>query len=144
MGVLAGAAAVAAVVLAEHVDALDVYAVDLRDVPKFDTGAVVSLQMAPFLTGSCAAPLGAVARAAVVLGFDHVALEPQGGYVRVVAVGEVSTRAGSAGVEAWDHLTGDHIGQAAALLGVALDCDTDPVHVAATDVLRLVESSAVA
>ncbi|WP_158842641.1 hypothetical protein [Saccharothrix deserti] len=144
MGVLAGAAAVAAVVLVEHADVLDVYAVDLRELPKFDTGAVVSLQMNPRPSGSCAAPLGAVARAAVALGFDHIALKPYGEYVQVVAVGEVATPAGSARVEAWDHLTGDHIGQAAAMLGVALDCDTGPVHVAVADVLRLVESPAVA
>ncbi len=143
MGDLARVAAVAAAVLAEYGDVSDVvYAVDVRGSALPDTGAVVSLQL-------CARPsweqdVAQLARVALVLGMGHVKLRPTGGHVRMVAVGEMSTAVGTALVEVWDHLTGESIGRAAALLGVALDCDTGPVHVAAADLLRLAESQAVA
>ncbi|MFD7653980.1 hypothetical protein ACFV4N_08375 [Actinosynnema sp. NPDC059797] len=138
---LARAAAVAAEVLAEHGDALTVWAVDVRGgTGNFLTGAHVSLQIGYRPTGE--AVLEAVARAALVLGFDHVQLHPVNGHVRVVAVGEVSTSAGTARVEAWDHLTGGDIERAAELLKIGLHRDTDPVYVATVDLLGVLAAVA--
>lgn len=141
-GNLAVFAAVAAAVLAEHGEALDVCGVDVRDYPTHTTGADVSMQAAGHRVWM--ADLVRVARAAVVLGFGHVRFERCDGYVHVAVVGEVSTPAGAARVDVWDHLYGDDVDRAARLLGVGLGRDTGPVFVAVADVLRLVESPAVA
>ncbi|MGW4110193.1 hypothetical protein ACWEFJ_04890 [Actinosynnema sp. NPDC004786] len=139
MGDLARVAAVTAAVLAEYGDALDeVFAVDFRRGARLDTGAVVSLQMRA--RPSWEQDVLQLARVALALGMGHVELRPIGGYVRMVAVGEVSTSVGTARVEVWDHLTGEGVGRAAELLGVTLHPATGLVQVAAHQVVRLVGS----
>jgi hypothetical protein len=135
---LAVFAAVAAVVLAEHGEALDVCGVDVRECPTHNTNADVSMQAAG--GRDWPADVARVARAAVVLGCDHVRFYRYDGYVQVVVVGEVSTPAGTARVQVWDHLTGDDIDQAARLLGIGLDRDTDPVFVSVPDVVRRLDA----
>ncbi|WP_447009562.1 hypothetical protein [Saccharothrix hoggarensis] len=131
---LAGLAAVTAVVLAEHGESLDVCGVDVRAYPQPTTGADVSMQVAS--RRDWAADLAGVARAAVALGFDFVRFFPEDGYVRVVTVGEVSTSAGTARVEVWDHLNGADVGRAERVLDVDLGAGVDPVFVAVSDVTR--------
>ncbi|MFE2750459.1 hypothetical protein ACFXGA_00485 [Actinosynnema sp. NPDC059335] len=133
MGDLARVAAVTAAVLAEYGDALDeVFAVDFRRGARLDTGAVVSLQMRA--RPSWEQDVLQLARVALALGMGHVELRPIGGYVRMVAVDEVSTSVGTARVEVWDHLTGEAVGRAAAVLGVALCPDTGAVELPAAEV----------
>ncbi|MFD7658719.1 hypothetical protein ACFV4N_32495 [Actinosynnema sp. NPDC059797] len=126
--VVAARTGVAAALLAEHADALaGVCSVHVR-VSCDPVVPGVSLQ----LWDACwKRSLALMARAGVALGLSGVRLEPMSGYVRVRAVGEVSTTAGVALVELWDHLTGDAIDQAAALLGVGLSVGEEPVEVPA-------------
>ncbi|WP_033439381.1 hypothetical protein [Saccharothrix sp. NRRL B-16314] len=136
--VVAARAAVTAAVLAEYAGRLDgVCAVSVRETCNLsDPG--VSFQMWD------AHPMRSVeqlARAALALGMAEVRLEPSSASVRVVAVAEVSTAAGTALVELWDYLYEAAIGQVAALLGVELCPDTDPVYVTATHLLRVVETA---
>ncbi|MFD0199244.1 MULTISPECIES: hypothetical protein [Saccharothrix] len=139
MATMAYRAAVAAALLAEHAEALvGVCAVAVRVArdPASDQG--IRLQMGWSLSWESSA--GQVARAARALGLTHLLFDPVGDYVRVSAEGPVSTSAGTALVEVWDHVTGEQVGRAAAALGLALVPSTDPVHVAVADVLRLTAS----
>ncbi|MBB5958424.1 hypothetical protein FHS29_005032 [Saccharothrix tamanrassetensis] len=133
---LTRAAAVAAVLLADYGDEVNAWAVDLRSRPNCQTGAVVSFQLGHVPAWDWEACLVALARSAVALGFSEVELVPQGDYVRVVAVGEVSTSAGAARVEVWDHLTGDAVRSAADRLQIVLDRDAGPVTVPVAHLLQ--------